>query len=714
MSPEKVIVAVKAKKVITKTALAWALTHVVRPGDFITLLAVFPMEKTGKRKFWGFPRLKGDCRASGGGDPTELPDRIGQISESCSQMVLQFHDQIDVRVRIKVVSATPAGVVAAEAKNNAAKWVILDKKLKLERRHCMEELRCNIVVMKGSQPKVLRLNLECPDEIQTPFYSATSSPVLDRGKFQGQRMKHSTPVSSPEEPSTSCTRTSGENALSSPDTVTSKFLVYQQNPLYERPNMDKYTPLHTQNGFDRPVTSPDSVREKTASLSKTSQSLSLDDKSIIWIPQNHKIDEKIQEIGEYQNGLKNTSLSPRTELHNRLPYNQLLMTEEFNEYQNSSRDSEFNSSIREAVSLHRISSKPPPLCSQCQQKAPAFGKPPRQFLYEELEEATDGFSDTNFLAEGGFGFVYRGTLRDGLVVAIKQLKFSGSQRDADFCREVRVLSCAQHRNVVLLIGFCVEQKKRLLVYEYICNGSLDLHLHGNQDTTLDWDLRLKIAIGTARGLRYLHEDCRVGCIIHRDLRPHNILLTHDFEPLVADFGLARLHSEWELCDGEQVLGTFGYLAPEYFNGAKVTEKVDIYAFGLVLLELITGQKTSSVLSKNEGYYLLENLYPFVPLQQRHLLSEKQRFLDSCLTGYELHSLPCELRAMAHAAAFCLQKDPDLRPPMSKVLRILEGGGTVIPPTLDATTIGSRSGHLNGLNSGITAVSRIKHSRRLSH
>jgi interleukin-1 receptor-associated kinase 1 len=115
----------------------------------------------------------------------------------------------------------------------------------------------------------------------------------------------------------------------------------------------------------------------------------------------------------------------------------------------------------------------------CQHKAPTFGKPPRQFSYEELEEATEGFSDMNFLAEGGFSHDYRGLLRDGQVVAVKLLKYGGSQADADFCREVRVLSCAQHRNVVLLIGFCIDGKKRVLVYEYICNRSLDFHLHGS-------------------------------------------------------------------------------------------------------------------------------------------------------------------------------------------------------------------------------------------
>lgn len=149
---------------------------------------------------------------------------------------------------------------------------------------------------------------------------------------------------------------------------------------------------------------------------------------------------------------------------------------EFNQSHHKSYGS--NTSIRNAVPLGRTSSIPPPLCSLCQHKAPIFGKPPRRFSYKELEEATDGFSDTNFLAEGGFGVVYRGLLRDGQVVAVKLLKCGGSQADADFCREVRVLSCAQHRNVVLLIGFCIDGKKRVLVYEYICNGSLDFHLLG--------------------------------------------------------------------------------------------------------------------------------------------------------------------------------------------------------------------------------------------
>lgn len=137
-----------------------------------------------------------------------------------------------------------------------------------------------------------------------------------------------------------------------------------------------------------------------------------------------------------------------------------------------------STSIRDAVSLVRTSSVPPPLCSVCQHKAPVFGKPPRRFSYDELVEATDGFSDANLLARSASGLVHRGVLIDGRAVAVKQLRCTGPEGDASFCREVQILSCAQHRNVVLLAGFCIEDKKRVLVYEYICNGSLDFHLHG--------------------------------------------------------------------------------------------------------------------------------------------------------------------------------------------------------------------------------------------
>ncbi|CAI0543828.1 unnamed protein product [Linum tenue] len=282
----------------------------------------------------------------------------------------------------------------------------------------------------------------------------------------------------------------------------------------------------------------------------------------------------------------------------------------------------------------------------CKHKAPGFGSPPKWFAYGELEAATKGFSKENFLAEGGFGSVYRGVLQDGRVVAVKQHKSVSSQGDVEFCSEVEVLSCAQHRNVVMLIGFCVEGGRRLLVYEYICNGSLDSHLFGeslNKDP-LTWAARQKIAVGAARGLRYLHEECRVGCIVHRDMRPNNILVTHDFEPMVGDFGLARWQPQADLGVSTRIIGTFGYLAPEYVQSGRITEKADVYAFGVVLLELVTARP------------LLEKKATIELVDPR---------LNNCY-------LEPQLSNMMQCALLCLQRDPDFRPRMSQVLRMLEG------------------------------------------
>ncbi|XP_023768903.2 inactive protein kinase SELMODRAFT_444075 isoform X1 [Lactuca sativa] len=634
--PENVIVAVKAEeKVVSKAALGWALTHVVHPGDCVILLAVYPGVKS-SRKSWSWRRLSGDCRNSVDCVNLNLPDRICQISESCSRMVLQFQNQFEVMVQIKVVPAFPSGAVAAQAKYNAASWVILDKKLKQELKHCMDELQCNIVVMKGSEPKVLRLNLGHSDDLQTPYFSTVSSPSVDPETLLGHGINHSTPVSSPEETSVFSPQSSTKNL----------FLIYKQNPLFETLIKSKLKKPNNQNDKLIPI---DSCSEKIITLSL--------------IPRHYDEDS-------------------------------------------------YNSGIREVVSLGKTSSLPPPLCSLCQHQAPAMVKPLRQFYYSELQESTDGFSESSFVAEGEMWVVHRGVLKDGLVVAVKRSKLYGSDNDVEFCKEVRVLSCAQHKNVVLLVGFCIEGNRRLLVYEYVCNGSLDIHLHENKKTHLDWASRLKIAIGTATGLRYLHEDCRVGCIVHRDMRPKNILLTHDYEPLVADFGLVSLHTEQDTFDEERVIGTSGYLAPEYFNGEPITEKVDIYAFGLVLLELITGIRISE-LQCYKARDFWHDIYASQEMEFVHLLAYKHKLVDTRLGSYQPSNFPLELHAIGHAASLCLQKNPESRPPMSKVLKVLEGD-TRSHLVLDMNLAGNRSGHMQKAVIFNEKIDNMGHYRRLSY
>ncbi|XP_044462517.1 systemin receptor SR160-like isoform X2 [Mangifera indica] len=226
-------------------------------------------------------------------------------------------------------------------------------------------------------------------------------------------------------------------------------------------------------------------------------------------------------------------------------------------------------------------------CSLCDNTRPKI-RSRRDFRYAELHRATDGFSSENYLSEGGFGSVFEGEI-DGVKIAVKQHKHASLQGEKEFKSEVQVLTKARHENLVILLGSCAEGNHRLLVYEYVCNGSLDQHLSRHAQIILSWENRLKIADGAAKGLQYLH----ANNIIHRDMRPNNILVTHDYEPLLGDFGLARTTQCGDTDNSDTgVVGTLGYLAPEYAECGRVSKKTDVYSFGVVLLQLITGLKTT--------------------------------------------------------------------------------------------------------------------------
>ncbi|KAK1283741.1 putative LRR receptor-like serine/threonine-protein kinase [Acorus calamus] len=297
------------------------------------------------------------------------------------------------------------------------------------------------------------------------------------------------------------------------------------------------------------------------------------------------------------------------------------------------------------------------------------GARPDTFSYTELRISTEDFSDSNKLGEGGFGRVYKGKLADGREVAVKQLSVASHQGKSQFVTEIATISAVQHRNLVKLYGCCIEGERRVLVYEYLKNKSLDQALFGKSRLHLDWPTRFNICLGTARGLAYLHEESRVR-IVHRDVKASNILLDAELNPKISDFGLAKLYSDDHTHLSTRVAGTFGYLAPEYALWGHLTEKVDVFGFGVVALEIITGRKNCDV-SLDEGKaYLLEWAW------QLHEENNDLGLVDMTLTEFNAE----EAVRVVGVALLCTQASPTLRPSMSKVVAMLSGDVGVVPST----------------------------------
>ncbi|KAK7295595.1 hypothetical protein RJT34_18505 [Clitoria ternatea] len=287
------------------------------------------------------------------------------------------------------------------------------------------------------------------------------------------------------------------------------------------------------------------------------------------------------------------------------------------------------------------------------------------FTYEELIQATNGFSAQNLLGEGGFGCVYKGLLTDGREVAVKQLKIGGGQGEREFRAEVEIIGRVHHRHLVSLVGYCISEHQRLLVYDYVPNNTLHYHLHGENRPVLDWPTRVKVAAGAARGIAYLHEDCHPR-IIHRDIKSSNILLDQNYEARVSDFGLAKLALDSNTHVTTRVMGTFGYMAPEYATSGKLTEKSDVYSFGVVLLELITGRKPVDASQPVGDESLVEWARP---LLTEALDNEDFEILVDPRLGTNYNKN--EMFRMIEAAAACVRHSSVKRPRMSQVVRALD-------------------------------------------
>ncbi|KAG5525975.1 hypothetical protein RHGRI_032310 [Rhododendron griersonianum] len=293
----------------------------------------------------------------------------------------------------------------------------------------------------------------------------------------------------------------------------------------------------------------------------------------------------------------------------------------------------------------------------------------KRFSLRELQVATDNFSNKNILGRGGFGKVYKGRLADGSLVAVKRLKEERTQGgELQFQTEVEMISMAVHRNLLRLRGFCMTPTERLLVYPYMANGSVASCLRERSETQppLDWPIRKRIALGSARGLAYLHDHCDPK-IIHRDVKAANILLDEEFEAVVGDFGLAKLMDYKDTHVTTAVRGTIGHIAPEYLSTGKSSEKTDVFGYGVMLLELITGQRAFDLarLANDDDVMLLDWV--------KGLLKEKklETLVDADLQGNYIDE---EVEELIQVALLCTQGTAMERPKMSEVVRMLEGDG----------------------------------------
>ncbi|GMH14378.1 hypothetical protein Nepgr_016219 [Nepenthes gracilis] len=286
------------------------------------------------------------------------------------------------------------------------------------------------------------------------------------------------------------------------------------------------------------------------------------------------------------------------------------------------------------------------------------------YRYKELRVATNDFSPRNKIGEGGFGAVYKGKLKDGKIAAMKVLSAESQQGIQEFLTEIKVISSVEHENLVMLYGCCVERSHRILVYNYLENNSLACTLLGDGLCNLQfsWQTRSKICIGIAVGLTFLHEVVQPP-IVHRDIKASNILLDKDLTPKISDFGLAKLFPSSVTHISTRVAGTMGYLAPEYAIRGQLTRKADVYSFGVLLIEIVSGRCNTNTRLPIGEQYLLQRAWELYERKGLVLLVDTS--LNGCFDVREA----CRYLKIG---LLCTQDSPKLRPSMSTVVKMLTG------------------------------------------
>ncbi|KAL8154860.1 inactive protein kinase SELMODRAFT_444075-like [Apium graveolens] len=529
-----------------------------------------------------------------------------QISMQCEMQKIKFV--------LKVYAGQSPRVVAIEAALNfEATWVVLDRQMKKDKKYFMETLSCGISRMKRDNtieklrgPKTIDNTIPVGEKITSGYVS------------YGEMIPGSPGDLSP------------QNSPSAKELASGKKLSF--GDICKVPQLDSHNKSYgtsSKSSYSTDQTIWSSIISSSTSTSNTES---------IWSSIISSSTSTSNTEGSSSSSTEVKSFS--SNFHKDQKYHKLVAKE-------VEKEQEFQNS----------------LCSICKNRRPKAGWK-RDFSYTELQEATDGFSDKNFLSEGGFGCVYKGKLKNGLQLAVKQHKDASLQGEKEFKSEVYVLSKARHQNLVMLLGSCSEGSHRLLVYEYVCNGSLDQHLSKHTRRALNWGKRIKIALGAAEGLEFLHNNK----IIHRDVRPNNILVTHDHESLLGDFGLARnQYDDLENPSENSVVGTLGYMAPEYAECGKASTNTDVYSFGVVLLQLITGLRTT-----DKSPSLVEWARPLLKEKNYPDLIDR-RIGDS----FDVH----QLFWMVRLAEKCLSLDPSKRYNMTRVVNalhyIMEGNTSFI-------------------------------------
>ncbi|XP_044498140.1 probable leucine-rich repeat receptor-like serine/threonine-protein kinase At3g14840 [Mangifera indica] len=300
------------------------------------------------------------------------------------------------------------------------------------------------------------------------------------------------------------------------------------------------------------------------------------------------------------------------------------------------------------------------------------------FTLRQIKGATNNFDVAHKIGEGGFGPVYKGTLADGTVIAVKQLSSKSKQGNREFVNEIGMISALQHPNLVKLHGCCVEGNQLMLIYEYLENNSLARALFGPEEHQLkmDWPTRHKICVGIARGLAHLHGESRLK-IVHRDIKATNVLLDKDLNPKISDFGLAKLDEEENTHISTRIAGTLGYMAPEYAMRGYLTDKADVYSFGVVALEIVSGRSNGSFRPKEERAYLLDWV---------HVLKEEENLMELVDPRLGSDFNEKEVMAVINVALLCTATSSAVRPTMSEVVSMLEGWAAVpesIPRSSDS-------------------------------